>query len=72
MKFRNKTTFEANQFYPEGLPWPEGVVKINNNFVVKTAWGWLPVNSGDWVMELDDNEYYPCDPEFFKARYEKV
>ena len=69
MKFRRKPiTIEANQFHPDGLPWPKGVVKINGNFMVFTLEGWMVVKSGDWIIR----GIGPCDPETFEVKYEKI
>ncbi len=72
MKFRRKSIIvEANQFHPQGLPWPKGVIKINNNFMLPTLEGWAVVKSGDWIVD-DDGNYYCCNPDTFEATYEAI
>ncbi len=72
MKFQRKPiTVEANQFHPDGLPWPKGVIKSWHGFIIKTSDGWMVVKSGDWIIqEIDQN--YPCDPETFKVKFIKI
>lgn len=31
---------------------------------------WLPVRIGQWIVKGVQGEFYPCDPEVFKATYE--
>ena len=31
---------------------------------------WIPVNTFDYIIKGMKGEYYPCDPEVFKAKYE--
>ena len=70
MKFQRKPIIiEANQFHPEGLPWPKGVVKINGNFTI--AGSYTVVKPGDWIID-NAGTYYPCDPETFKMKFVKV
>jgi len=34
---------------------------------VLTNHGWLVVNKGDWIIEKDDGELYPCKDEVFQS-----
>ncbi len=72
MKFQRKSTIiEANQFHPEGLPWPDGVIRSIKNFVIPTLEGWTTVKSGDWIISID-GKYSSCAPKEFEATYENV
>lgn len=33
---------------------------------------WAMVKPGDWIVRGQDDEFYPCDPEIFEAKYEAV
>ncbi len=71
MKFRKKLIIEANQFHPDALPWPKGVMKINNKFYITGSW--IPVESGDWIIVCPSiTGYRSCNPNIFEAVYEKV
>lgn len=33
---------------------------------------WIPIPKGHWIIKGVMGEFYPCDPEIFKATYEAV
>ena len=33
---------------------------------------WNVVNIGDWIIRGTAGEFYPCEPDIFKATYERV
>ncbi len=72
MKFQRKPIIiEANQFHPDALPWPKGVIRGTKNFIIPTLDGWMVVKSGDWVIEYM-NKYDVIKPDEFEAAYENV
>jgi len=87
MKFRKKPiVIEAEQFFPDQHPWPEGVYGIDCDHpvvVIKdmksaVAWGiqtlagWHLVTPGDWIVIGITGEKYPVKPDIFKATYESA
>ena len=73
MKFRKKPVIiEANQFHPDALPWPKGVVKEKQYFYIETLNGWTYVFPGDWIITDTDGECYPIKQDIFEATYENV
>lgn len=78
MKFRKKPVIiEAEQFYPEVKPWPEGVYAVGGNArgevcCIDTLEGRLHVSPGDWIITGVRGEKYPCKPDIFEATYEPV
>lgn len=80
-KFKSKTVeINAEQFFPENLPWPAGVeaggMEGKNNkptHYVETRAGTAAVVSGDWIVEeLDGKGHYPCSNDVFQQKYEPV
>jgi hypothetical protein len=69
---------EAEQFFPDKRPWPDGVIQCEpdpgqpKDFVIETLEGPLRVLSGDWIITGIQNEKYPCKPDIFEATYEPV
>lgn len=45
----------------DGGPWQLTVLTLN---------GPVPVNPGEWVIRGMADEFYPCDPAVFEAKYE--
>ena len=87
MKYRKKpVVIEAEQFFPDKHPWPEGVERFEEKSVEavtgdKSTWyGWriatlegpAYVTPGDWIITDVKGEKYPCKPNIFKATYEPV
>lgn len=33
---------------------------------------WVGVNANQWIIKGQKGEFYPCDPEIFEAKYERV
>ena len=87
MKFRKKPiVIEANQFFPQEKPWPEGVEQYSRRkdqsmagessewfaWRIQTLEGPFEVSPGDWIITGVKGELYPCKPDIFEATYEKV
>jgi len=88
MKVRKKPiVVEAEQFFPDKLPWPDGVKKIpedimrylfcfggnvHSNYYIETLDGAVEVTPGDWIITGVKGEKYPCKPDVFEETYEKV
>lgn len=82
-RYRKKPlVVEAEQFWPERKPWPEGVKKAVFftspggielvGYQVETLEGVFRVFPGDWIITEIKPEKYPCKPEIFEATYEAV
>ena len=77
--YRKKpVVIDAEQFWPVGQPWPEGVYETAaspTGFAIgtleNTASG-HEVTPGDWIITGVKGEKYPCKPDIFEATYEKV
>ena len=79
MKFRKKPiVIEAEQFFPDIKPWPDGVREIIHGnetpdyFWIDTLEGGHMVGTGDWIITGIQGEKYPCKPGIFKQTYERV
>lgn len=79
MKFRKKPiVIEAEQFFPDRLPWPEGVLGGETlagekaPHYVRTLEGNHVASPGDWIITGIKGEKYPCKPDIFEATYEPV
>ena len=76
-KFRKKpVVVEAKQFFPNLLPWPDGVESCEEVdgeiFVIETLEGQHSVAPGDWIITGVQGEKYPCKPDIFKQTYERI
>jgi hypothetical protein len=49
-----------------------GPVRLGERATVCGAQGWVPVNSGDWIIvEANPKDgHYPCSDEVFQRKYE--
>jgi len=78
MKYRKKPiVIEAEQFFPEEKPWPEGVedwgcARDGSKFMINTLEGEHTVTPGDWIITGIKGERYPCKPDIFDQTYEIV
>ena len=73
---------EAEQFWPDKEPWPDGVIRGNifstigeqkpPEYMIKTLEGWLAVSPGDWIVTGIKGEKYPVKPDIFEKTYESV
>ena len=66
---------EAEQFFPDRKPWPEGVIDLKNEAIeegwgIQTLEGMMLVTPGDWIITGIAGEIYPCKPDIFEATYE--
>lgn len=66
---------KGEQFFPDSLPWPEGVQNYSNN-VVLGAWGvaasenWVMLlQPGDWVITKNNGVHDVCRQEVFEEHY---
>ena len=75
-KFRKKpVVIEAEQFFPDKKPWPEGVETYHpkgDRWRVWTLEGTMNVKPGDWIITGVAGERYPCNPDIFEATYDAV
>lgn len=79
MKFRKRpVVIDAEQFWPQNTPWPEGVRGGNRIAGEVTPWwcntleGAHQVTPGDWIITGVKGEKYPCKPDIFALTYEAV
>lgn len=81
MQFRKKpVVIEAEQFFPDTKPWPDGVEQYIESVggESNTWYGWRIntlegphiVKPGDWIITGVQGERYPCKPGIFEATYE--
>lgn len=73
--FRKKpVVIEAEQFWPEKEPWPEGVRHVETaagwRYAIGTLEGVHEVTPGDWIITGVKGERYPCKPDIFAMTYE--
>lgn len=76
-KYRKKPiVIEAEQFFHDKLPWPDGVLFNSvigpNVFKIETPEGEHFVTPGDWIITGIKGEKYPCKSDIFEATYEPV
>jgi len=68
---------EAEQFFPEKKPWPEGIedwgcAAKGHKFMINTLNGEVVVYPGEWVITGVGGEHYPCKADIFEQTYERV
>jgi len=63
---------EAEQFFPDQKPWPEGVARCREGWHIKTLEGRGLVSPGDWIITGVQGEKYHCKPNIFDATYDEV
>lgn len=65
---------DAEQFKIASLPWPTGVIKLENQdiYVIETLNGSVPITDGEWVVTGVENEKYPCKDTIFHKTYEPI
>lgn len=79
-KYRKKPlVIEAEQFWPNVVPWPDGVYEVEptgdyymdiDRYCVDTLEGTIYAAPGDWIITGVKGEKYPCKPDVFAATYE--
>lgn len=70
-RYRKKSVIEAEQFFPDDKPWPEGVEQCDNGtFRIKTLEGYLKVSASDQIITGIRGERYPCRIDIFDDTYE--
>jgi len=80
MKFRKKpVVIEAEQFFPNRRPWPDGIYARTEadldafEYMIDTLEGDRHIVSpGDWIITGVKGEKYPCKPDIFEQTYEPV
>lgn len=74
MRYRKRPIeIEAEQFFPDRRPWPEGVERdCMGEYFIRTLKGVMAVTPGDWIICGVAGEVYPCKPMIFEQTYEKV
>jgi hypothetical protein len=81
MKYQKKPIIvEAEQFWPDQYPWPDGVMR--HKIASPTGYGITTLESrnghyhvvtpGDWIITGVQGERYPCKPDIFEMTYELV
>jgi len=70
---------EAAQFFPDQIPWPEGVTinrESQTGFCITTLESkqdhFHVVTPGDWIITGVKGEKYPCKPDIFAETYVPV
>ena len=79
-KYRKRPiVIEAEQFFPDAWPWPDGVRLVKHGdavildlFYIDTLEGGHKVSVGDWIITGVEGEKYPCKPGIFLKTYEPV
>lgn len=70
-KYREKTTVDAEQFWPDKRPWPEGVVEAaNGNYRISTIHGMMDISAGWWVIRDAGGHRSICLSSYFEKMYE--
>jgi hypothetical protein len=78
--FKKRYSITAEQYVPNMAELPCGVREEwewpdhtgHCRALLKTPWGLLTINPGDWVVTDIDGESYPCEPKVFATTYEPV
>lgn len=73
-KFKKRPiVVEAVQFWPDKLPWPEGVDHYADvGYAVDALEGRYRCSPGDWIITDVNGDRRPCRPPVFEATYEPV
>lgn len=80
-KYRMKpVVIEAEQFFPDKLPWPEGVIDRRQGSLIQstapyeiaTLRGTYQVIAGDWIITGIKGDKHPCKPDIFERTYDLV
>ena len=79
MKFRKKVIVEAIQWFPGmNIPWvKECGMKLPESERIGKIWNKildreLEVEPGDWIIEAEKGDRYPCKAEIFERTYDMV
>ena len=83
MKFRRKpVVVEAEKFFPESKPWPQGVREYHDCtpggcmswglYEMDTPEGRVVFEAGAWIITGTEGERYPCEESIFEKTYEPV
>lgn len=70
----------TTQLQPKKLDWKKyrkkpviiSATQMDVRFSVETLAGWLSGEAGDWLIEEEEGEFYPCEDSVFQATYEEV
>lgn len=72
-RFRKRPLIiEAEQFFTEKRPWPQGVIWSDGKPCVMTQRGPFSISNGDWVIKGIDGKYYPMNRAIFDESYERI
>jgi hypothetical protein len=75
------TEIEAEQFFPDKKPWPDGVKEMARAGEEPPTWyikdkeqrnSVIWVNPSDWIITGTQGEKYPCSDRVFKQKYRSV
>ncbi len=78
MKYKTKPVeIEAEQYSKEGKHPLEGVCYMQHSDIysnphIHTLEGIMTVTEGDFIIKGLKGEFYPCKPDIFHLKYEKV
>jgi len=64
--------FTENQFWSVGVEDRGDDPDIIAEVYDKLHSTWVGVKKGQWIIKGNKGEFYPCDDEIFKAKYEPV
>lgn len=68
LQWKGSNIKDMLKFYPDVLT--EENENGENLIAIKTLEGVMRANVGDYIIKGTLNEYYPCKPEVFEAKYE--
>lgn len=72
-KYRMTRVVDAEQFYPQAKPWPQGIIENaeSNTGYSFTAQGG-PVEPGDWVIAREDGVMEHIKASVFVRDYQEI
>ena len=62
-------TKDSEGFLPGIEPEDSPFVAVVYDYLHNT---WVGVKAGQWIIQGNKGEFYPCDPEIFEAKYEAI
>lgn len=82
---RRTVIIDAEQFFPDKNPWPQGVYTletgfgplgkltvINRRYYISTLAGEMEVLSGDFIITEVEGKRYACKKDIFNMTYERI
>lgn len=70
--YRRPDTWDIPNFCPAGTYQRWDDPEITAEVYDKLHSSWVGVKDNQWIIRGQKGEYYPCDPEIFEAKYERV